>query len=432
MITDDRRRRPATWLVVAALQVLVITLAGSLFSVHWAPEPHSDWLLYWNSAGDPGAYERGGAGLWFLAVPKALGMAPHAAALALNLPAAAWLCVLGYRADHTRFRLFAQLMVAYLLLITPYFGIVQLDLVGAALLATGFWLLMDACTTKGQRSWRMVVAVFAVAAAVSTRPQYALVLWALLVLLMFGWLVGRRWSDRRLRFLVIGLLLGSVVGFGLDMGLRQASGQAEKIRTSSAVTLYAGLLVSADTRAERCGQWTPGAADAAREDLPLPLAEAIGRRIASRPAADWAGVLACKAPRIVVPPAYALYWLQDAPNVAAMRMALERDGKAEAGYALAIEWEDRVFRLLGLAILLACAWTIVRGGRSRRLMAVLVPLAWIGAFWGVHAVFEIQGRYFLALYLIAPLLCAMVWVTGPGRSRPGGARLAGIGPSGPG
>lgn len=419
MITEDRRRILAIWSVVAALQVLGIALAGIVFSLHWAPEPHSDWLLYWRSAGDPDAYERGGVGLWLLAVPKALGLAPHTAALALNLPATVWLCVLPYRADRTRFRLFAQMVVAYLLLITPYFGIVQLDLVGAAFLATGFWLLMDASPTKGQFSWRMVIAVLAVAVAVSTRPQYALVLWALLVLLMFGWLAGRRWSDRRLQVLAVGLLLGSVVGFGLDMGLRQASGKTGQIRTSSAVTLYAGLLVSADTRAERCGQWTPEAADAARDDLELSLFDAIGRRIASHPPAHWVGVLGCKAPQIIVPPAYALYWLLESPNVAATRAALEPDGRAEGGYALAKKWGSRVFRMLGLAILLVSAWTVIRGGRSRRLMAVLLPLAWIGAFWGVHAVFEIQGRYFLALYVIAPLLCAMVWAAGREGSRIG-------------
>ena len=30
------------------------------------------------------------------------------------------------------------------------------------------------------------------------------------------------------------------------------------------------------------------------------------------------------------------------------------------------------------------------------------------AFWGVHLVFEIQGRYFLGMYLLLPLWLAMM------------------------
>jgi hypothetical protein len=29
---------------------------------------------------------------------------------------------------------------------------------------------------------------------------------------------------------------------------------------------------------------------------------------------------------------------------------------------------------------------------------------WVAAYWVVHSVFEIQGRYFLSLFLVIPLL----------------------------
>ena len=37
----------------------------------------------------------------------------------------------------------------------------------------------------------------------------------------------------------------------------------------------------------------------------------------------------------------------------------------------------------------------------------LLPMMWVLAFWAVHAVFEIQGRYFLGMLLVAPLLCGL-------------------------
>lgn len=409
MITAPASRASSIWMGIATLQVMVILVSGAAFSLAWAPEPHSDWLLYWHSAGDPGTYERGGLGLWLLAFPKALGVAPHIAALWLNLPAAAWLCALAYRVDRTRFRIFAQLTAGYLLLISPYFGVVQLDLVGAAFLATGLWALLGELPARRGHASRVGIAVVAIAVAVSTRPQYALVLWALIGLLAVGWFVGQRWNLHRLALVVAGLLVGSVAGFGVDMGLRLASGNTEQIRTSSAVTLYAGLLASSDSRADRCGQWTPEAAQAARDDMHLPLASAIYQRLVSHPPMHWAKVLGCKAPQIVSPPAYALYWSLESPNVVAAREKREDGGRFEAQYAAATKWEKRVVRLLGVAILIACACSAWRGWQARSLIPALLPLAWVAAFWLVHMVFEIQGRYFLGLYVVAPLLCAMVW-----------------------
>lgn len=417
---EDSNRISFAWASVAGLQVAGITALGIFFAIHWSPVPYSDWLLYWRSAGDPGAYERGGIGLWLLAIPKVFGAPAHIAALALNLPAAIWLCVLAYRADRTRFRLFAQLIIAYLLLITPYFGIVQLDLIGAAFLATGFCLLLKDVAERWF-SWRILFAGVAVAVAVSTRPQYALVLWAMLVLWTIGWAAGSQWRDRRSVLIYVVLLAGSVAGFCVDMGLRQISGQTEQIRTSSAVTVYAGLLTSADTAAERCGQWTPEAAGAARADLQLPLANAIVLRLSAHPPAHWLGVLRCKAPQIVSPPAYALYWLMESPNVVAKRVTAAGGSKSEANYARARRIESWGIRLLGFVVLAVCVWVSVRGMRTRGLRLALLPLVWIGAFWLVHAVFEIQGRYFLGLYVIAPLLCALVWLgrdgKEPGRER---------------
>lgn len=281
------------WRGWAVLQLLAIAMLGAWFALRWGPQPDSDWLLYWRSAGDAAAYERGGVGLWLLALAKATGASPQVAALMLNLPAALGLGALVWHVDPTHTRMLAHLAAVYLLLITPYLGIVQLDLLATAAMAGAWWCLLRVPAGPG---WRQACAVLLLAVAVSTRPQFALVLWALLLLLV-PVLAVLRGGARQAGVLVCAVLLaGSVLGFATDMGLRHISGRTEQIRTSSAVTLYAGLLVSADTRGERCGGWTPGAARAAAHDLHLPLLQAVRHRLSAAPPDHWWRVLVCKAP----------------------------------------------------------------------------------------------------------------------------------------
>lgn len=401
--------------MVAGLQAGAIAMAALALALWWRPQPHSDWLHYWLAAGVPSLYERGGIGVWLLAIPKSFGLAPEVAALALNVPAAMWMCRLAFRVDRSRWTWFAQLAFAYLLLITPYMGIVQLDLVAAAFLATGFWLLLDQEIAL-RRGWRNAIGVVAVAVAVSTRPQYALTLWSLLAMCALAMLVLRGWRTWRTGSILALLLVASVAGFCVDMGMRQASGRTEQIRTSSAVTLYAGLLVSADSRERRCGYWTPEAAQAAVQDLDQPLHGAVADRLRAKPPAHWFSVVACKAPEIVRPPAYALYWLMNAPNVAERRAGMPDADRAQTVYERAMWIEHVLHRLLTLMILATCAWTAARTLRTPSLAGML-PVLWLLSFWGVHAVFEIQGRYFLGMLLVAPVLCALAQQ----RFRPGAA-----------
>jgi hypothetical protein len=411
-----------------ALHWLAITALGIALAFWWRPAPHSDWGYYWSAAGTASAYERGGLSLWLLALPKALGWSPVACALALNLPAATVALLLAWHADPTRWRILAHATAGYLLLITPFFGIVQLDLIAAAQLGTGVWLAASQAR-HGSQLPRVALAIVAIALAVSTRPQYALVLWVFVPLTALLLAVRGRPGARV--FLVQGILVaGSLVGFATDMAMRQASGRTDEIRTSSAVTLYAGLLVSSDRWSERCGNWSPSAAAAAREDLDRPMLHAVADRLAARPASHWASVVACKVPQIVSPPPYALYWLFEAPNV---RERIERRpdrDRVQAAYRTLRRIENVAYRGLCLAILAACVLTALRLLRRGDRLGWL-PLAWVSGFWMVHAVFEVQGRYFLGLYLLAPLWCALALRAvassaegvrdGPGACRPDGA-----------
>lgn len=416
-----RRLAPRIALAAVLAAALLYVVAGAGLALALGPEPHSDWLHYWRSAGDPAFYERGGLGVWLLAIPKALGVGPVGSALALNLPAGLALLALAWRADRTRSRLLALLSAAYLVLLAPYAGIVQLDLLAALFVAASAVLLLRPPRRWPARaSW--VAAVACLAAGVSVKPQYALLAWAMLGLLALPWLWWRR-REGAAGALVGLLLAGSLLGFAADNGLRELSGRGDRLRTSSAVTLYGGLLVS---RMEGCGYWSVEAAEAAVADMGKPLAQAVRDRLSAQPPAHWFAIMACKWPQILRPPPYALYWLVESPNVRARIEASPDRDRLNARYHRAIDLERRAYGLVTALVLLAAAAGAALAWRRGARVLALLPLAWVGAFWGVHLVFEIQGRYFLGLFLLAPMLVGLVLrparrpggVESPARSRP--------------
>ncbi|UBB24183.1 hypothetical protein LAG73_12440 [Pseudoxanthomonas japonensis] len=399
--------RPKIWHYLAIVQFLLLAMAAIILGIWWHPEPHSDWLYYWNAAGVPSAYERGGIGIWLLAIPKAMGASPLAAALLLNVSALGWLSWLAYRLDGSRWRWLAQIVVAALFLIVPFMSLVQLDLIAATGLATAFWLLADERLVLAAR-WRSLLVLLTVAMGVSTKPQFALILWTLVGLgAMFGLLPFFRKEKSRGRRVLLILLVGSILGFLMDMGFRQLSGRTEQIRTSSAVTLYGGLLVSSNEPDQGCGYWSTRAAEAAKEDLSRTLPVAVIQRLQARPFQHWLSVMRCKAPEILNPPPFALYWLIESPNVRADINAAPNAAEFQKRYYQALALERFAYGWLKIAVFFACFLTTLWVWRRDRLLSLL-PMLWPISFWCVHLVFEIQGRYFLGLFLLAPLLCMMV------------------------
>ena len=406
MMDPSAPRYRWAWAALAGMQALLLLGIGVALATWWWPEPHSDWRYYWVAAGQPESYIRGGLALWLLALPKALGLSPVMASLSINIPSALWLLFLAYRLDTGRWKLLAQLVALYLLLITPFAGIVQLDLVAAAAFGTAFWLLANA-RLRLAPAWRFGCAVACIVFAVSSKPQYALVVWALLAFAIpVAWLLRRSLSPAFHRLMLV-LLAGSVLGFAVDMGMRVSSGRTEEIRTSSAVTLYGGLLVSSDQRAKGCGYWSVEAAQAAKDDLHKPLSEAVMDRLQAQPIEHWLSVVRCKAPEILSPPPYALYWLIESPNIRARIDARPDREQVNAQYYRALDVERKVYGWARGLIILACVWTAFVLLRRKNPLGA-VPLLWLVGFWSVHVVFEVQGRYFLGLFVLAPLLCAAV------------------------
>lgn len=400
----DSRRTAGGWdRALFASVALVFVVAGSGLALWLGPEPHSDWLHYWRSAGDPSFYERGGIGVWLLAIPKALGLGPVASSLCLNLPAGLAILWMARRADRTRWRGLALLSAAYLLALVTYVGIVQLDLLSTAFVAAGWSLaLMPPRACSARLAGMAAMACFA--AGVSIKPQYALLIWAMLGLLVVPGFLWRR-RETVGGALLVTLLAGSVAGFALDYGLREFSGRSERLRTSSAVTLYGGLLVS---RIEGCGYWSVEAAEAAQADKDKPLLDAVGDRLAAKPAGHWLSILRCKWPQILRPPPYALYWLVESPNIRERINASPQRERIEAWYGHAINVERRFYSILTAIILLCVPLAVAMSWRQGARLLAILPLAWVGSYWSVHLVFEIQGRYFLGLFLLAPMVVALV------------------------
>lgn len=392
---------------MAAPGLTVAVVALAIVATIWAfairPEPFSDWAYYWEAASGAVAYERGGLLLFALRGLQAMSLPPHAAALALNLPAAAILGWLAHRADGGRFGMAAMLVFAYLLAIVPYYAVVQLDMAATALACAGMCLIAVEAV-RGPRPWRVLAAVALVAAAVSSRPQFLLVLsvFAGLVVVAVAWLGAPGNVPRRRAVAMAGVLLAATwLGFGIDSALRADAGRAGAVRTTSGVTLYAGLL-SSDTVPPTCGHWNARATHDARADAGMPLLQAVSARLRSEPPRHWLSVIGCKMPAIVLPRSYALGWSLDAPNVQARIQASANPSRWQA-WSAHLHGIERLGYLALLAALYCCTGVAVaRWARRRQWLFAALPVAWIASFWLVHAVFEIQPRYFLSLFLLLP------------------------------
>lgn len=399
---SSRAPDPRTWKWIALLQLALICAAAIALALAFDPSPHSDWLYYWIAAGDASLYQRGGAGLGLLAALKALGASPVAASLCINVASAAALLWVAYRCDPGRWKWYAQLVAGMLLAVTPFYGIVQLDLVAIAFLAIATWFL--AGTPGLPTTARFTCGILLAAVAVSTKPHLALVVGAMAILLVpVRWGMRRRWAGSA-DLLVAALLAGSLLGFVADYATRAAVGQQDSMRTTSAVTLYAGLLVLGEGRP--CGYWSEEAAEAAKIDMRQPLARAVATRLAAEPPRHWAGVMACKLPEILLPRPFALNWLVESASTREQPDGAGGPANAGSRYAVARWMERAVYFALETAILCTVVVTAV-GSRGRAAAPGSIAVAWIMAFWAVHAVFEIQGRYFLPMLLIAPILAAL-------------------------
>ncbi|GGK13303.1 hypothetical protein [Luteimonas terricola] len=385
--------------------ILLLALATtSAFIVR--PLPFSDWAYYWDVAQGSFPYERGGVMVFVLRAFQLLQLEPYATALIMNLAAAAVLLAVAWRAEAGHMSMPMLLVLAYLLVIAPYFSVVQFDLAATALLCVGLWYLASEATGRA-RIRNMAAALLLVACAVSSRPQFFLVLPVFAALLVIAAAVVGGWtglSRSRSPMTAAVLLIAALIGFAADSALRSASGRAQAVRTNSGVTLYAGLLSSGDSP-PACGHWSEQATKEARDDADQPLLQTAFTRLQERPMGHWLAVVRCKTPGILMPTAYALSWSLGSPNVVE-RMEKSSSPEQEARVTRLYRAEHRGYLALLVLIYGFALVTAVRRMMRREWTAALLPLLWIASYWAVHAIFEIQARYFLSLFLLLPFMAA--------------------------
>lgn len=389
--------------LAAAAALLVLVSATWAFAVR--PAPFSDWAYYWDAALGVVGYERGGILLFILRMLQAIDLRPFAAALVMNMAAALAIMAITYRAEGSRVGVATILVTAYLFAITPFHSVVQFDLPATALLFGGIYLLAIR-SYPGAKGWPTVAGVTLVALAVSSRPQFLLILLCFSTILVLGVVIPGRLAGRQATpatTLAVALAAAALLGFAMDSALRAQADRSEAVRTNSAVTLYAGLL-SSGVSPPACGHWSRRATRDARADARLPVLEAVAGRLQEKPLEHWLSVLACKIPGILLPSPYSLSWSLGAPNVVER---LDDPGQLQQ----LTRWAPQLYRLefwvyRGLLVLIYgyVGLVVVLRARKRQWAAAALPVFWLVSYWAVHSVFEIQARYFLSLFLVMPLL----------------------------
>lgn len=385
---------------------IAVLLVGQAWTFAWVlqPVPFSDWAYYWEAARGNVSYERGGVLLYVLKAFQWLGLSAHYTATLLNLTFALVILVVLYHGSRETIKLGATLACLYLLLIGPYFSVVQFDLSSTAVLIAGFYFLSVEGDTVKRRTMALT-SFLLIAVAVSSRPQFLLVLVAFGAFVTLGCLIFARKNmsaAKRASSSAVILIAASLAGFAIDSALRSSAGRADAVRTTSGVTLYAGLLSSG---AERpwCGHWSEVATRDAREDAKLPLFQAISGRLAQRPVTYWVSVARCKATGILLPTAYALSWSMGAPSVAERVERDELNHNLRSWMHLMYRGEHYAYLLLLLSIYGIFFIALYRDILKKNVTSAIGLLSWIAAFWSVHLVFEIQARYFLPLFLTLPI-----------------------------
>jgi len=382
--------------VVGAL--VAWTVIASCFAAIYMPTPSGDWAYYWKLATDLGDYRRGGLSVFLLTPFKLLGLQPWMVALPINVGIAWTFVLLCSKVDDTPGKVPTLLAMLYLYTLVPFAGIVQVDMI-AALWALAA-LLLGASAVQSAGRWRVGLAIGCLAMAASTRSQYALVLMVMALALFPFILFGSQRQQVLIRTAVLIIGLGGMLGLVLDTGMRSGTGNGGTFRTGVGVVIYSGLLVTPSS-GPWCGGWTPEAKLASELDDGLPFIEAMSNRVSARSFDEFMETIGCKTGRILGYEPFAWYWLQNG------RGARRDDELGEARWQWLDRWApayDRYFavvRSLGWACL-ACF--VLLSVHRRHLLGIVLPLAWIFSYWAVHAVFEVQGRYFLGMAWLAPVL----------------------------
>jgi hypothetical protein len=416
---------------------VVLTFVGVLFGVWGAltfrPAPFSDFLYYWQAAGDFHQYHKG-AGLLLLYAPfRAFDVPPLYAAVVINtfsFLALSWALMLprAFRMKGPAAQLLGTLLVLPVATwFVGMFGIVNSDVPHVALVALGVRLIGGFANRPA--SWLLGgTAVAVLALGLSMRLQSVVVI-GVAVLVYCGISYGLR--QRPPWHLVIVVSAALFAALALEYGFRAPSARTDG-HLSARAALYTGFI--ATEPGDWCGGWTMDAVARARAELSLPLVEVLKRRAADRSLSQMLALIRCKLLRYLGFTDFSVYWLENSldPSVARRPGIHERLSRLRSLEALAgsfVKWATVLaLAALGLRV---CAERI-----SRREAVLAASAPWLLAllFLASHSVLEIQPRYLIepvifclvtSLYLLArpePTSAPDLWASAPALRSPRKAR----------
>lgn len=360
------------------------------------PMPTSDFIYYWNLAGDLSIYHKGGI-IGFIYAPfKAMGIEPYWSALIVNtffytlVFIASWL---GFKKYRSPFAVIGQLLLTFGLAMfglwnAGYAGMVNADFPNVALLIAatrGFSLY----GVKRNKLW-LILGGIALFLAVALRVKTGLAL-GIIVLMILIFHFRSVQKPTAVRWIV--LVICIAVGFAAvsEVMLRRQSDRQEDVARQGRLQLYTGILDT--STGPMCGRWTRESFNKTLEELDLPLSEVIEKHLSVKSKQYLLEIVQCKLTAVLN---YDEFSYRELLAFGVKhRNYTEEDLELVRHYEKLEEKWVNWFKIITYLMILT---TLVLWRKLRIPMAI-TPFAIYFAFMALHSIFEIQARY-----MVEPLM----------------------------
>lgn len=360
------------------------------------PMPTSDFIYYWNLAGDLSIYHKGGI-IGFIYAPfKAMGIEPYWSALIVNtffytlVFIASWF---GFKKYRSPFAVIGQLLLTFGLAMfglwnAGYAGMVNADFPNVALLIAatrGFSLY----GVKRNKLW-LILGGIALFLAVALRVKTGLAL-GIIVLMILIFHFRSVQKPTAVRWIV--LVICIAVGFAAvsEVMLRRQSDRQEDVARQGRLQLYTGILDT--STGPMCGRWTRESFNKTLEELDLPLSEVIEKHLSVKSKQYLLEIVQCKLTAVLN---YDEFSYRELLAFGVKhRNYTEEDLELVRHYEKLEEKWVNWFKIITYLMILT---TLVLWRKLRIPMAI-TPFAIYFAFMALHSIFEIQARY-----MVEPLM----------------------------
>lgn len=360
------------------------------------PMPTSDFIYYWNLAGDLSIYHKGGI-IGFIYAPfKMMGIEPYWSALIVNSIFYAFVYMgswLTFKKFASKWCILGQLLMTFGLAIfglwnAGYAGMVNADFPNVALLIISAKMLSNYMVRKNKGNLILFGIFLFLAVALRVKTGLALgIILTLLVLFRFKSFTRDKW----VRWIAIVICLS--VGFAAitEIGLRMQSDRQIDVQRQGRLQLYTGLLYT--STGNMCGRWTREAYDKTLEELDDSLITVVQRHLGVKSKRYIAEIILCKWDHVL---RYDEFSFRELLAFGVThRSYTELDLEIVRHYEKVEEQWMSIFKYL--VYLMTVIATVI--GFKRKTPIAIMPIAILSAFMLLHSVFEIQARY-----MVEPLM----------------------------